>query len=143
MNPRSRKEVESALQRQGFVKTNTDHQKYIYFDLAGYKTSIWTKISHGSKQKDISPDNLSKMAKQCRLTNTQFNTFINCPLTREQYEDMQRGKNIHGTIPDEAYEMVNEGLDSWKGSRPGRVMPVPRKASNGKKLAEMVSEDRR
>ena len=50
---------------------------------------------------------------------------------------------IHGTIPDEAYEMVNEGLASWKGSRPGRVMPVPRKASNGKKLAEMVSEDRR
>ena len=50
---------------------------------------------------------------------------------------------IHGRIPDEAYEMVHEGLASWKGSRPGRGMPVSRKASKGKSLAEMVSEDRR
>ncbi|KNZ68690.1 hypothetical protein Tfer_2784 [Thermincola ferriacetica] len=83
---RPRKDVETALENKGFRKNNNDHRKFVYYSLSGKKTSIWTKTSHGTSHKDISLDNLKKMAKQCRLTLQDFCDLLDCPLSREEYE---------------------------------------------------------
>ena len=58
MNPRKRKNVEKGLERKGFQKNHTDYRKFIYHKDTGEKTAVWTKTSHGSSHKDISPNNL-------------------------------------------------------------------------------------
>jgi predicted RNA binding protein YcfA (HicA-like mRNA interferase family) len=88
MRPTDRKEVEKALEKKGFQKTQTDHRKFIYHTFEGKKTSVWTKTSHGSSHAEISKGNLSKMARQCRLQNADFDKLIQCPLGREEYEKL-------------------------------------------------------
>lgn len=83
---RNRKVVESALTRKGFEENNSDHKKYIYYTFTGQKTSIWTKISHGSGHAEISPINIKNMANQCHLTTGEFHNLIDCPLSRVNYE---------------------------------------------------------
>lgn len=65
MNPRKRNEVERALIKKGFRKSQNDHSKFVYHLKNGKKTSVWTKTSHGSSHREISPTNLGKMARQC------------------------------------------------------------------------------
>lgn len=93
-SPRRRHEVESALQKKGFKKSNRDHRKFIYYCLSGLKTSIWTKTSHGSGHNDISPDNLRKMAKQCHLNKKQFNDLLDCPMNQKDFENTLKEKEI-------------------------------------------------
>jgi hypothetical protein len=62
--------------------------KLYYVNSAGKKTQVWTKVSYGSSHKDITVQNLSRMAKQCRLSNWDFGRLLDCPLSRENYEDM-------------------------------------------------------
>ena len=79
MNPRKREAVVNALKRKGFEPSNTDHVRLQYFNTAGRKTRVWTKASHGGKHREISVSNLSKMAKQCKLSNHDFERLIDCP----------------------------------------------------------------
>lgn len=88
MSDRKRDEVENGLTKKGFEKSNNDHLKFIYHTFSGRKTSVWTKISHGSGHNKLSEDIQRKIAKQCKLTRLQFNNLIDCPLTREDYELM-------------------------------------------------------
>ncbi len=87
MNPRNRKDVEAGLERKGFQKSRSDHRKFIYHKDTGEKTAIWTKVSHGSSHREISPDNQRKMAKQCRLSNKDFARLLDCPLSREVFQE--------------------------------------------------------
>lgn len=86
MGIRKRRDVQQALQRKGFARSDNDHAKFTYFTLAGAKTGVWTKTSYGSSHKDLSKTNLSQMARQCRLSNADFGDLLDCPLTREEYE---------------------------------------------------------
>lgn len=88
MSDRKRDEVENGLERKGFNKSNNDHKKYIYYTFTGKKTSVWTKMSHGSNYNKLSEDMLRKIARQCRITRTDLDKFLDCPLTRENYESM-------------------------------------------------------
>ena len=88
MKPTDRREIEDALQKKGFQKNQADHRKFIYYSLEGQKTSVWTKTSHGSSHSEISRNNLSKMARQCRLKNSDFNKLVKCPLERDEYEQV-------------------------------------------------------
>ncbi len=91
MNPRNRKDVEKGLERKGFQKSENDHKKFIYHRDNGEKTAVWTKVSHGSGHREISPDNQRKMAKQCKLSNKDFERLLDCPLSREAYQEMLGG----------------------------------------------------
>ena len=88
MAPRKRSDVHSALIRKGFVLSETDHHKLVYFTLDHRKTSVWTKTSHGTSYKDIADPNLARMARQCRLSSRDFARLLDCPLSREDYEEM-------------------------------------------------------
>lgn len=94
MGTRKRTEVERVLQQKGFAVHGGDHERFQYTSLEGKKTPIWTKVSRGSGHKDIATPNLSKMAKQCHLTNEQFDDLLDCPLSREKYEFILLEKEI-------------------------------------------------
>jgi len=83
---RDRKDVEGALQRKGFRIKEGDHHYHIYYSISGLKSRIFTKTSHSHKE--ISDDLLSQMAKQCKLTRQQFFNLLDCPLTKDAYEQI-------------------------------------------------------
>jgi predicted RNA binding protein YcfA (HicA-like mRNA interferase family) len=90
--PKGKRDVEQALQRKGFERTEGDHHRFIYRSIEGKKSRANTKTSHSGK--DI-PDNiLNQMAKQCGLNNAAFKELIECPLDREGYEKYLKQKNM-------------------------------------------------
>lgn len=48
--PRDRRDVEGGLQAKGFRLKEGDHHFFLYFSLAGLKTPVFTKTSHGQKE---------------------------------------------------------------------------------------------
>ena len=79
--PRSAREVTTALLQKGFRKRHNDHA-FFHLWVAGQKTPILTKVSHG--EKEIGDGLLGRMARQLRLTGKQFRELIDCSLTGEQ-----------------------------------------------------------
>lgn len=86
---RDKTDVESGLERKGFVrsKPGADHNYFVYLSLAGKKARASTKTSHG-RAFDIDDGLLSQMARQCGLTKKQFLELLDCPLSREDYEQI-------------------------------------------------------
>lgn len=91
---KARKDVISALEYKGFNITERSHHFFVYRTFSGKLTDVHTMISHGSSYKSLGDELLSKMAKQCRLAKKDFLDLINCPLSREQYEEKLREKGI-------------------------------------------------
>lgn len=91
---RNKSKLEKSLLSKGFQKTEGDHHYFIYYTQDGKKTAIKTKTSHTKKMKEI-PDNiLSQMAKQCHLKKSEFLNLIDCPLSRDEYEQILQQKDI-------------------------------------------------
>jgi hypothetical protein len=84
--PLERSDVEVALEKKGFARSNGDHRYFTYYTVEGAKTSVWTKTSHGTQYKTIGDNLVRDMAKQCGLTSPQFRQLIDCPLNRKDYE---------------------------------------------------------
>jgi len=83
--PQKARDVEAALLKKGFQKLdkhNPDHNYFLFFH-KGLKTSILTKISHG--ERELRDTLCSIVAKQIRLTNSQFRDFVNCSLEHAHY----------------------------------------------------------
>jgi hypothetical protein len=84
--PRRKDGIEQGLRRKGFKQREGDHHYFIYWNLKGEKTAVFTETSHTPKMRDI-PDNLlGLMAKQCRLNKADFINLVDCPLSREEFE---------------------------------------------------------
>jgi len=82
--PRKQADVEKSLLNKGFQVGGGDHKFFVYHSVAGKKTAVRTKTSHGAREID---DNLlAQIAKQCRLSNKDFGLLVECPLSREAYE---------------------------------------------------------
>ena len=87
--PRPREEVVSALTRKGFQKTDKgDHDHYIYWNLAGKKTTFRTKVSRGTSYKTLSDDLLGQMSRQTGLAKKSFLDLVDCTLSQAAYEKM-------------------------------------------------------
>jgi hypothetical protein len=82
--PRKQEDVEKSLVVKGFQAVKGDHNFFHYYSLAGKKTRVFTKTSHGARE--IDDYVLSMMARQCKLTNKEFGRLIDCPLDRATYE---------------------------------------------------------
>ena len=82
--PRKQTEVEKSLKAKGFASTTGDHNYFLYFSTAGKKSAVFTKTSHGAKE--IGDNLLAKMARQCKLSRSEFDLLIDCPLDRDTYE---------------------------------------------------------
>jgi len=86
--PLERSDIEAALEKKGFARSEGDHRFFTYYTVAGIKTSVWTKTSHGAKYKTIGDGLVGLMARQCGLTSPQFRQFVECPLDRAGYESI-------------------------------------------------------
>ena len=92
---RDKIKIESSLQSKGFQKEKKDHRVFIYYTINGERTLVKTKTSHGNrKYKSIGNTLLGKMAKQCKLNFGQFIDLIDCPLNRNEYEDLLRNNDV-------------------------------------------------
>ena len=88
--PRERKHVEAALEAKGFVRTEGDHHYFVYLTRDGLKSRARTKTSHSPKIRDIADNILGQMARQCLLNKSQFLRLVDCPMTRDDYEQQLR-----------------------------------------------------
>jgi hypothetical protein len=86
--PRDKQSIEAALTGKGFRQEDSHHHFFVYWSLDGKKTRARTKTSHTKKHKDIGDVLLSEMARQCKLTKGQFVALVDCPLSREEYEQV-------------------------------------------------------
>lgn len=92
--PLKRGDVEAALERKGFARHEGDHSRFTYYTERGMQTSVRTKTSHGKRSADIGDPILSRMAKQCHLSNQQFRDFVDCSLSRRGYEAVLVQKDV-------------------------------------------------
>jgi hypothetical protein len=74
--------VLNGLEKKGFVQAEGDHTFLILY-VNGKKTSIHTKISHGSNE--INEYLINRMSIQLKLERKKFLDLVNCPLSIEQY----------------------------------------------------------
>jgi hypothetical protein len=86
--PLERRTVAAALGKKGFSSSSGDHEFFTYYTVAGKKTSVWTKTSHGTGHKTLADPLVSAMAKNCGLTTPQFKLLVDCPLSRADYEKL-------------------------------------------------------
>lgn len=86
--PRAKADVERSLKRKGFQESSGHHTFFIYYMMDGRKSSYRTKTSHTPKMKEIPDSILGQMAKQCGIERPQFLALVDCPLTREGYEQL-------------------------------------------------------
>lgn len=76
------REVLRGLEKKGFLRSEGDHT-FLIFYVNGKKTSIHTKVSHGSDEVD---DHLiNRMSIQVRLEKKKFVEMVNCPFSSEDY----------------------------------------------------------
>ena len=91
--PLPAKDVRAALLKKGFKQRNTKDEMYNFY-VAGKKTVVWTKISHG--EKEIHDGLLGTMAKrQMRIPRKELDRFVECALSEADYTKLLRdGKHI-------------------------------------------------
>ena len=76
------RDVLSGLEKKGFVQAEGDHT-FLIFYVNGKKTSIHTKVSHGSNE--INDYLINKMSIQIKLEKKKFLDLVACPLSLERY----------------------------------------------------------
>lgn len=76
------RKVLNGLIKKGFYLSPGDH-KHLVFQVDGKKTSIRTKVSHGSKE--INDYLINLMSIQIKLGKKQFIDLIGCPMTSKAY----------------------------------------------------------
>jgi hypothetical protein len=78
---RKGRDIDVALRSKGFRRDKTGDHYYYYFG----DTRIRTKISHGMLGSSLSAELIGDMARQLRLTKTQFLELIDCTIDEEDY----------------------------------------------------------
>lgn len=85
---RTRQKIMASLTKKGFIQNDyKDHFFFTYHTKSGKKTNIFTKLSRGTHHKTIGDSLLNPMAKQCKLDKNDFIDLIDCPLSRDDYEN--------------------------------------------------------
>lgn len=84
-------ELEKALCKKGFVRSNKHHRMFRFY-YKGKKTPVKTRLSHGAKEYN---DNLlGQMKKQLKLPEKQqLIDFIECPLDEKKYGEILIDQN--------------------------------------------------
>ena len=86
MPVRAKRDVEASLKKKGFRADEGDHHWFFYWTADGKKTTVRTKTSHGTT-KDLGDGLLKEMARQIRISKGQFLDLVDCPMSREQYQE--------------------------------------------------------
>ena len=74
------------LEQKGFQsEERRKHTFLIHHDRDGRKTGIQTFVSRGSSYKSLDSTLVGAMARQCRITTSQFVNLVNCSLSQDDY----------------------------------------------------------
>lgn len=84
----SSRAVQAAILKKGFRVSQGDHRWYILY-VEDRKHRIKTFVSHGSTH-SIDSYLQGRMSRQMHLTRSEFNHFVECPLTAGQYAGLMR-----------------------------------------------------
>lgn len=87
MAVRAKRDVEAGLKKKGFRQDEGDHHWYTYWTEDGKKTPVHTKTSHGNT-KDLGDHLIGQMSRQIGLTKAKFLDLVDCPLSREAYNEI-------------------------------------------------------
>ncbi len=88
MKQRKVRDIDKALIKKGFHKTNSHHSLYILY-VDGVQTSIRTFISNGAKEYDGYL--LGKMKNQLGFNSqSDFEKLLDCPMGHEEYVTILR-----------------------------------------------------
>jgi hypothetical protein len=86
---RSGRIVNASLCKKGFLKeSDSDHIRYYFLKKNSKDCVVKTKMSHGMMGQTLSIKLLSDMARQLRLTKTQFLDLIDCRLSEKEYRQI-------------------------------------------------------
>lgn len=86
---RKQRDIESALRKKGFEENDRKHHRYFHYRTAdGFLTNVYTYTSHSGT--DIGDTLLGNMARQCKLPKHDFLNLVDCPMSRNAYEDRLR-----------------------------------------------------
>ena len=91
---RKARDIDAALCKKGFKKTNGDHVWYYFYDRQTGATLAQTKISHGAMGMTIGAKLISQMARQLHLTKAQFLELIDCTLSEEDYREILKTQGL-------------------------------------------------
>jgi len=88
MITRKRRKIINTLTGKGFQEIkDSDHHKLIFF-IDGKKVGLSTKISRGTKYRDVPEGLLKMMKRQVKLNDLdQFLQLIDCPMSESDYKD--------------------------------------------------------
>lgn len=91
MKPRKARDIEAALLQKGFMKKSSHHYLF-YLHIDGKITGIHTFMSHGIRE--YGDPLLTKMKTQLHLSAKELESFIQCPLTFEEYVSLLGKRGI-------------------------------------------------
>jgi predicted RNA binding protein YcfA (HicA-like mRNA interferase family) len=92
MRPFPAREVAAALARKGFSERENDHTFY-HYRYHGRDVGVSTKISHG--EREIGIGLVKRMRAQMVLrSNAEFQRYVECPMSQEDYEQILREQGI-------------------------------------------------
>ena len=87
MSARATRVIRGALLKKGFESYETHHEMF-FFCVDGKRTAVRTRLSQGNKECGSSL--LGAMARQCRLSRSQFEELVDCPMSVEDYTNLLR-----------------------------------------------------
>jgi len=86
------RDIREALKTKGFHEAKDRDHCYYFLYHNGKKSAVHTKISHG--EREIRAPLLSVMARQLKITRTQFSELVICNLKGEQYTALLMAQHI-------------------------------------------------
>ena len=88
------KDASKALKKKGFSEDKKRDHFYYFFCHDGKKSNIYTKISHN--ETDLGLPLCSVMARQIKLSVSDFKEFVDCKLSAEKYLEILTSNNLLG-----------------------------------------------
>lgn len=92
--PIKSKDFVKALRKKGFRKEEGgSHSKFHYYH-DGKKTGVFTIVSRGSGNSEIDNSLVSSIKHQLKLKKDEFMKFVECPLKKEDYQQILTEKGL-------------------------------------------------
>lgn len=87
-----RSAVVDALPRKGLVHRSGTKHDIFRLEIDGKETTIFTKVSRGTKYKVLGPSLVSAMSKQLHLSKGEFLDLVKCKIDHSGYVAILRRK---------------------------------------------------
>jgi hypothetical protein len=81
----ARETLVASLKAKGFVPSES-HHTYLFLHVDGRKTSVFTKVSHGTGHKELGEDLIHAIKRQLKFDKKQqLLDLVNCPMDSAAY----------------------------------------------------------